>query len=460
MNRKINRSEFYLLIFSTVVTILLALLLIRWLAPTLLGLPGDMVLVKSSKEVAPYFEHVFDRDMLYSKEFILNDPVVRVRGKPLLPHLGGIGPNDILGFRNKSVPNDADIIIIGDSQTYGNNVLIWDNWPHQLRNHISGDAVVYSMAIGGWGALQYYYALAKALVFRPRLVIIAFYTGNDPAETFSLAQASEIWSEFIPPDTNLKKYKLPEVNFPAPPEEQWKVDFPDGITTVFTPQVRHASNAKTESVDIAYGIMVNVAKKIYELSKNEGVEVFFTIIPTKEYVYAKKVIESNIPMNESYNLLIEDESDRIDSFSMRLDEINSGHYIDIANGLQREALKPLQLYPTDINGHPLTPGYGIIADEISKKIQTFLQFNIKNGFYIFKTMNDLYFPVLVRDGSFWIVLGDDSVIADRIRKKGFTVLDDRILFSLRFAGNINIKEALIKSELPVAQGGDTIIIDN
>ncbi|MCZ6802463.1 MAG: hypothetical protein O7D86_00605 [Proteobacteria bacterium] len=59
MKIKITRSDFLLLLISIILTVLIALALIRWLAPTLLGIPGDLVLVQSNKEVPPYYENIF-----------------------------------------------------------------------------------------------------------------------------------------------------------------------------------------------------------------------------------------------------------------------------------------------------------------------------------------------------------------------------------------------------------------
>ena len=46
---------------------------------------------------------------------------------------------------------------------------------------------MYSMAVGGWGAVQYLDMFTKAARFRPHTVIIAFYSGNDPLESFLTA---------------------------------------------------------------------------------------------------------------------------------------------------------------------------------------------------------------------------------------------------------------------------------
>lgn len=447
MGRKIKIQEIILLVISTLATITIALAIIRWKAPTLLGIPTDMVLVKSSKEAVPFYENIFNPAHVNPGKIILEDPFVRVRNKQLIPNMGGIGPNDILGFRNISVPNEADIIVIGDSQTYGNNALIWENWPHLLKFYIPANVTIYSMATGGWGALQYVYAFAKSINFKPKLAIIAFYTGNDPIDTYSFAQASNLWQEFIPEGVNLDDYKLPIVDYPAPPDQQWTVEFPDGTGTVFTPTLRNTSNQKVKSIDIAYEIMINVSRKIKELAERKNIKVFYTIIPTKEYVYSGKIIHDGIKMDAAYKSLIENESYRIDAFSRELNKISPGSYIDVADRLMQEALKPVKLYPANINGHPLPAGYGVIADEIGKRIAGVLDSKQSDGVYFSKTLGDQRFPVYVRNKMFWIVIGDTGVLLRKTGMKEFPELEIRELTHLIFGGYVEMKTIIEQNQI-------------
>ena len=132
-------------------------------------------------------------------------------------------------------------MIIGDSQTYGNNAVIWGNWPHLLRQYVPPGTKIYSTATRGWGAIQYYYAFTKSFIFCPRIIVVAFYTGNDPAETFTMAEASDAWRSFVPDGVDLSGYKLPDIIFPPPKSDQWEVKFPDGTRTTFRSKLRELS---------------------------------------------------------------------------------------------------------------------------------------------------------------------------------------------------------------------------
>lgn len=94
--------------------------------------------------------------------------------------------HDRNGFHNASVPATAEIVTIGDSQTYGLSVAPEQAWPHQLalRTGLS----VYNMGLGGWGPVQYSAILDEALRYRPRLIIVGFYYGNDLVDSMQAAR--------------------------------------------------------------------------------------------------------------------------------------------------------------------------------------------------------------------------------------------------------------------------------
>ena len=60
---------------------------------------------------------------------------------------------DVNGFRNAEVPQEVDIVTIGDSHTQGFNVTSDQSWPGQLARQLNQS--VYNMGVGGYGPLQY-----------------------------------------------------------------------------------------------------------------------------------------------------------------------------------------------------------------------------------------------------------------------------------------------------------------
>lgn len=98
---------------------------------------------------------------------------------------------DRQGFRNPSVPEQADIITLGDSHTYGYNAALEDDWPSQI-GRMTGLSV-YNMGVGGHGPLQYYYLLDRALELKPRYVVIGLYLANDIKGICDLYLKTDYW---------------------------------------------------------------------------------------------------------------------------------------------------------------------------------------------------------------------------------------------------------------------------
>ncbi len=393
-----------------VVTLAASLGVIRWQAPQLLGVPVDLQMVQISKEVPPFYENIFRDEDFQSMEYLLQDPVSGTRAKPLLTQSPSMGPNDVLGFRNFSVPNLADILVVGDSQTYGNNAPIINNWPHQMQgmlHHKENDQ--YSMAVGGWGAVQYYYAVKKGISLKPRIIVVAFYTGNDSLDSFRMAYNYDMWAEFrVDPD--LKASDIPAVpTLSSDPEhpELWPVRFGDAVSTVFSPKYRHATNQDHPAVNTGYDIMAMVAQRIVAFAQPYEVQVVFTIIPTKELVYEKKIeLDDGVSPTEDYLALLAAEKKNILKLSNAIKAIPNAIYVDVIADLQRAALNAIPLYPPNVNGHPIAAGYNIIATSIAKHVAPLLP-NRHEGLYAVKLANGEMRPALVRGGVVWSFLNSE-----------------------------------------------------
>jgi hypothetical protein len=357
----------------TLTALFAALNILRWYAPHLLGIPVDLQLVKVSKEVAPFFDGVFrQEDYKEGGPMIISDPYAH-RARPLYDDSETMGPHDILGFRNRQIPNVADIITIGDSQTYGNNAPIEQTWPGQLRAALACKSpVVYNMSVGGWGAVEYLEIFSKALLFKPKVIIVAFYTGNEPMDSFLKTYGDDHW-DFLRPDETLVKTDVPpNPGFPPPSEELWKVSFTDSIEFLFAPTLRLASNhPEYPSVSAGYEIMLRVSELMQKIASSEGVKLIFTIIPTTELVYSGRVKNEQLQMPESYQKLIESERRFIEYAHNRLSQLEGVDHIDVLEPLQEAALLDEPLYPKN-NGHPLAEGYKVIAQAVAPLVDHYI----------------------------------------------------------------------------------------
>ena len=96
-------------------------------------------------------------------------------GYRLDPTLADVDAN---GFRNGGLkPADAEVFAVGDSHTYGNNVVAEESWPAGL-GRISGRRV-YNTGVGSYGIASYHAMLARMLGKGTAVAIVAIYPAND-----------------------------------------------------------------------------------------------------------------------------------------------------------------------------------------------------------------------------------------------------------------------------------------
>lgn len=109
---------------------------------------------------------------------MIKDKVLEHRPNPKYPG------HDEKGFRNQYVPQEAAVVAMGDSQTYGVGVHREQAWPQQMEK--IGGAKAYNMAFGGYGPAHSLLLLDEALELKPKLIIEAFYFGNDLYDSYHL----------------------------------------------------------------------------------------------------------------------------------------------------------------------------------------------------------------------------------------------------------------------------------
>jgi lysophospholipase L1-like esterase len=352
---------------TALVTLLVALLALRRLAPTLVGEPVEVRIVQSSEQVPPFYEHVFASTGIGER---LPDPVTGVRERGLRVEGGGRGPHDLLGFRNHAVPNVTSVVAIGDSQTYGAGARYLETWPRQLQGLLGlPDLSVYSMACGGWGPAAYLAMARVAGGLRPRAVVVAYYTGNDPHDAFSQAYMSPLWSE-LRVNPRLGPADMPKATGPAPWRQTWKARFGDGYAPAFTPEYRLVANNRSKpGVLEGYAIIAKSAALIARALEGEHTRVFFTVIPTKELVYAQRVRAEGLKPPAAYEQLVRDEAVNIAELARALAAVRRTRYVDVLTPLQQAARRGARLYRSDSDGHPAALGYTTIGKAIADAIR-------------------------------------------------------------------------------------------
>lgn len=143
----------------------------------------------------------------------INDARLGARPNPEYPD------HDQKGFRNKVVPREVEIIAMGDSQTYGMGVLPAQAWPQQLE--AIAKIKTYNMAFGGYGPAHSLLLLDEALELKPKVIIEAFYSGNDLFDSYSLVYETKQLTALKTSDQRISKAILEAENAkPLKPEIQ------------------------------------------------------------------------------------------------------------------------------------------------------------------------------------------------------------------------------------------------
>jgi hypothetical protein len=133
----------------------------------------------------------------------LLDPVRGWVGNPEAPG------HDARGFRNPKALEQADVVAIGDSQTWGAGVSPEDAWPLVLGNRLGRP--VYSMSLGGYGPADYLSLMKEALTLQPRAVVVCLFTGNDIYDSFADVRVGGLHTNLLPPNA-FGPDRLTEIN--------------------------------------------------------------------------------------------------------------------------------------------------------------------------------------------------------------------------------------------------------
>jgi len=146
----------------------------------------SILLIEASLQIINF---IIPNGILSDIDPSIPDKVLEHRPNPQNPD------HDRNGFRNKTIPPHIDIIVLGDSQTYGTGVTRAKAWPQQLAQ--STGLTVYNMAFGGWGPVHYLLLLPEAMAMKPKIILEAFYAGNDLFDSFSLVYTSKNGLDFL-----------------------------------------------------------------------------------------------------------------------------------------------------------------------------------------------------------------------------------------------------------------------
>lgn len=340
-------------------------------------------------------------DFLHAK--LAKDPVL---GHRIEPHTTG---HDAFGFRNRTVPERARVVAIGDSNTYGVSATREGSWPQQLGVELGEP--VYNMGLGGYGPLQYLHlARTTARSLQPDWIVVGLYFGNDLMDAHLVAHAREVWRNWRLADTPSSGAEAPapvveeparrfgalrhwlarhsmvygvlrvtvlqpmaaaereaEVRQASPDSRwSWSDPAPDAaVRTVFTPQTRLAAvDTNLPAVREGLDITKNVLLALKEEAERQRARLLVVTIPTKERAYCSYLRASGAALPPTFARLCEAEPVAQAEISTFLGEHGIA-VLDATPALESQIARHVPLYPPDADGHAQASGYGVIAQAVA-----------------------------------------------------------------------------------------------
>jgi lysophospholipase L1-like esterase len=309
------------------------------------------------------------------------------RGFAIAP---GDAGHDAWGFRNARVPQRADVVAIGDSQTYGVSAAATDSWPAWLTR-LSGHSV-YNLAVPGYDTPQYERLLTEhARRLSPEIVVVGFYFGNDLAGTHAvLAGKTSIDAMLESPDTRFLgplrtwlarhsvAYQASKLGFGSIVDRLRfherqrdtglvRLVHPD-LRTVFEPETRAAAlDPARQAVDEGLDWSLESLVRMRDLCAREDIRFLVLLIPTKESALWAIVDEAvSEPGRSQVARVVELETRVRGRVAAHLGAAGV-EFIDALPAL-REAARAARLYPGGVDGHPNAAGYRILAQAVAERI--------------------------------------------------------------------------------------------
>ncbi|GJM17446.1 MAG: hypothetical protein DHS20C13_27730 [Thermodesulfobacteriota bacterium] len=348
--------------------------------------------------VAEGLTRLFFDPIDFLKPKTLTDEVLRYKIEP------NSGAHDSWGYRNKRVPQSAEIVTVGDSHTYGISATASNSWPISLQG-ISGKEV-YNLGLGGYGPAEYFYIMQQnALQLNPEMIIAGLYLGNDLKDTFNAVYSIPIWENLRSLDIsysfddqendkdldsagftdwlsgNSVLYRIVSSSYIGDNLRQQRrlskgEDIPmlnvpeNGINTGFTPD-RRLKGLDLSNAEVREGLRLTLElfNNMNELAKVKDVGFLVVIIPTKEMVFAELIKKSSeLSANVKLNILIQNE-EVVSKLIKRYFEDHGISYIEVLEPL-RNAAGSEQIYPNNFGGHSNKNGYRIIAETINQYLES------------------------------------------------------------------------------------------
>ena len=340
----------------------------------------------------------------------IDDPRFGIRARPCVADV------DCRGFRNETAADTAEIVALGDSQTWGINAPRWSAWPQRLAKHLG--LSVYNMGTGGFGMVQHYLLLDQALRLRPKRLIVGLYLGNDLYDAYRIAyllpanhtlrrpmappewqhdvlraRVAEIWKRRCTYTPNIRDswlhwltrksatgrllaqfglgnralFRLGVAWAQRNPDLGDVVDLAD-IQTVFTPRYRLLALDRSEPrIEEGLRLSERLYREMDTRARAAGVSTLLVLLPTKESAYEEIMSSGGGQPSDTYRRLVTVEADVREEL-LRFCRSSNLNVLDVRPALSAALRGGSAMYPVTTDGHPNAAGYEAIASAVTKTL--------------------------------------------------------------------------------------------
>ncbi len=346
-----------------------------------------------------------------------------LRDHPILGQMIAPGDNghDTLGFRNPVFPPQADIVAIGDSNTYGINARSHESWPGHLQAILG--RTTYNAGLGGFGPLHHLHVMRDiAPRFKPKVEVVALYLGNDLLDAYNLAHQFDHWKAYrigVRPEgsmtdgerlwheanageeharflgglrdwlsMNSMLYSVARhvVLTPlvtalrqksaTPEDPEMKMPWTDprhpDVKVLFTSKVMlGAEDPGVAQIEEGIRISERALADMAALSQQRGVKLVVGFIPTRERAYCQALTKTGAAMPASHRRLCEVEPATVARLA-RAAQAAGATVVDTTQAMEAAIERGVKVYPQGIDSHALSAGYRVMAEAIAAVVEPLL----------------------------------------------------------------------------------------
>jgi len=276
------------------------------------------------------------------------------------------------GFRNESPwPSAADVVIVGDSLSYGYGVDDAHAWPMIVARSLRPSRLI-NLSLPGTGPLQYERSFEKfGVPLHPKLLLFSIFSGNDAKNTRSFEDwlaagspgAYSVWRDVRPAKPHslrneLERSYLVRALWSARKNlrarlQQRTLDFPDGGRIQLVPAPYDREVKLITDRDRGFTGIAKAVASTKAVADRLGIHMLVVLFPTKEEVY--------LPLHGyPYPDLVIPIRDSLKDAHVEI--------LDLTDDLRNAARGGSRWY-FEVDGHPNELGNQLIAERVLEHIR-------------------------------------------------------------------------------------------